>query len=147
MRDFWTVCIYELICERRELRCIAHQRSVDCSIENARLWPVGVGIGGIAAARKVAVVCPDLYARDAGTALHLAEEMAEKDTDREHYRSMMAVPIMVGPENNLWGVVVATSSKPSHFGGKALGLEPEETVRALAGIVALAVAVVSPKNS
>lgn len=146
MEDFWTVCVYKAISGEETgakdvLRCVAHQRSVECSKDDARKWPYGVGIGGIAWAKNDEVVEPDLTAAVPGSAFDTPKNMSKK-TDPEHYKSMFAVPISVFNHSTCWGVVVATSSRRRHFGAiDGYGVAPEETVRSLAGIVALAVAV------
>jgi len=71
---------------------------------------------------------------------------ARGDYDPVRYRSIGAVPIRLAASDPPWGVVVATSSRPGHFAGKNKlgGVQPEEDIRALAGMVALAIAVKQP---
>ena len=146
----WTLCIYravrDSIQEYVELELIAHDRSVACSKENARRWREGVGVGGLAYAKNDEVVVPDLDDPGVGTVFRLDEDLA-KPEDRDRYKSLFAVPVEVGQDKRPWGVVLATNDTPEFFGSdENVGVDPEEAVRALAGIVALAVAVCRTKN-
>ena len=137
----WTIGIYKTVqtAEGFELSLVAHDRSVQCEIENARRWPDGVGVGGIALAKNDEVVVPDLDDPALGTAFRLGDMM--KPEDRERYKSLFAVPVEVGRGSRPWGVVLATSDVPNYFGSDDnVGVDPEEAVRALSGIVALSVA-------
>ncbi len=143
--EIWTICIYKAVDNEgsgeRELRLIAHNRSVDCEIDNARPWKPGVGAGGVAFAKNDEVVVPDLDDPAVGTVFRL-EKALKKEEDGERYKSLFAVPVQVGSDEEPWGVVMATSNVPFHFGkNDHQGVEPEEAVRSLAGIVALVVAV------
>jgi hypothetical protein len=145
LTDFWTICVYRA--ERLEgelvLRLVAHDRSQDCDLADARTWKLGVGAAGIAFAKRDEVVVPDLEDDSVGTAFRLPVASRKVD-DNLRYRSMFAVPIIVGKfdaSNMPWGVAMATSSQPWHFGAEnAKGVKPEEGVRSLGAIVALAVA-------
>ena len=143
--DYWTICVYRTETSDKYdvpfLRCIAHERSVSCTLDEAREWPLGIGVGGAALAQNREVYVPDTSAHDVGNAYELAGEM-KKETDDDRYRSMVAVPVSVGEESLPWGIIIATSSSPRHFGAERVsGVHPEEAVRALAGIAALAVLV------
>jgi hypothetical protein len=81
-----------------------------------------------------------LDAPSTGTAFRLADS---KPDDKLHYKSLFAVPIFVGATEEVWGVAMATSNKAGHFGNPhTSGVQPEEAVRSLAGLTALAVSVV-----
>jgi len=145
LNEIWTVCVYKAekdeVSGEKQLRLVAHNRSVDCDIENARPWKPGIGVGGVAFAKNDEVVVPNLDDPAVGTAFRLEKAM-KKEEDIERYKSLFAVPVQVGDREEAWGVVMATSSVPHHFGNNEnVGVDPEEAVRALAGIVALAVAV------
>lgn len=148
--DYWTICVYRT--ERSDeqtipfLRCITQQRSVNCHLDEARIWPLGVGVGGAALAQNREVYVPDTRAHDVGNSYELSGDM-KKETDDDRYRSMVAVPVSVSEESVPWGIVIATSSSPRHFGADVVsGVPPEEAVRALAGIAALAVLVCDGKD-
>ncbi|MDP3262015.1 MAG: GAF domain-containing protein [Tabrizicola sp.] len=145
LTDFWTIGVYRAGREGDEtvLRLVAHDRSLDCDLAQARPWKLGVGAAGIAFAKRDEVVVPDLLDDSVGTAFRLPGAMI-KPEDNLRYRSMFAVPIVVGElgeGSQPWGVALATSSQPWHFGAESVrGVRPEEAVRSLAGIIALAVA-------
>lgn len=143
--DVWTICIYRARAvdgePLKELELIAHDRSVDCDIEKARRWREGVGVGGIALAKNDEVVVPDLDDPAIGNVFKLDGDLA-KPEDSDRYKSIFAVPIEVGSDQHAWGVVLATSNIPDYFGADDnVGVDPEEAVRALAGLIALSVAV------
>lgn len=89
---------------------------------------------------------PDLDDPAVGTTFRL-DDALRKPEDRERYKSIFAVPVQVGSDELPWGVVLATSNVPYHFGStETNGVDPEEGVRALAGVIALAVAVCRSNN-
>lgn len=143
--DIWTIGIYRALSSAeegaRELHLKAHRRSVNCDIAKARVWKEGVGVGGIALAKNDEVVIPDLDDAAMGTVFRLDKKM-RKEEDKTSYKSLFAVPVAVGSDTIPWGVVLATSNNPYHFGrDDNTGVDPEEAVRALAGVVAMVVAV------
>lgn len=143
--DTWTICIYRAYengkDDRRYLQCVAHDRSIDCELGKARIWAEGVGVVGAAFAKNDEVCVPDLLDPRAGT-VYRFDKTIKKDQDDQRYRSIFGVPISINPSERPWGAIVASSDRAHHFGAsEALGLEPEEAARALAGIVALAIAV------
>lgn len=143
MGEYWTICVYQTVqTDRgRELQCVAHDRSVKCDLKDARKWREGVGPGGIALAKNDEVVVPDVLDEAAGSAFRINSKLSKPD-DLHRYRSMCAVPISVGSSDVPWGVVLATSSNPRHFGASnSYGVSPEEGVRTVAGLCALLVAV------
>jgi GAF domain-containing protein len=145
--DCWTVCVYQAEPRadggRDVLRCIAHTRAIPCEISQARVWEEGVGVSGIAYATRQEIIVPDMRAAGLGSVFNVASDTRDYDSDR--YRSMAVVPVKVDGQLRPWGVVVATNDRENHFlleeGG---GLQSAEAVRALAGMVALAVAVSGP---
>ena len=141
--EHYTLCVYRArdnaITKQRELKCIAQARTIDCGIDDARVWPTGVGVAGAALARGTEVVVPDMGALQIGS---LYADTAKPD-DADRYRSIAAVPILASGHNNAWGVVVGTSDRADHFavGPDHPGVQTVEAVRALAGMVGLAVRV------
>ncbi len=143
--DTWTICIYQRLNgeagDPAFLKCVAHDRTVDCHIDDARTWKEGVGVGGMALAKDSEVVAPDILDPAAISLFQLSDGLVSA-VDRDRYRSLVAVPIHVGTDKWPWGVVVASSNRSDHFGYETEhgGVQSEEGARALAGIVALAVA-------
>lgn len=142
IKDTWTIGIYEA-CRDAEsgkivLRCIAQDRTVPCNIADARVWPEGIGVAGIAYSTASEKIIPDMSDPALGTAFQLKGNA--RDYDRQRYRSIVAVPIMVGSNKIPWGVAVATSDQPRHFYIEpADGVPTSEPVRAIAAMAALAV--------
>lgn len=141
--DRWTLGIYRATptpgSERATLKCIAHDRAIKCSVNDARAWPEGVGIAGIAYTNAREIVVPDLRAE--GMAAVFGPKDLVREYDAERYVSMVAVPIMVAGYEKPWGVVNATSDRAGHFSANsAPGFKPDEPIRALAAFVAMAVA-------
>jgi hypothetical protein len=149
IEDTWTICVYRA--ERREsnkamLRCIAHARKISCDIADARAWPEGVGITGVAYSMGNEVVIPDTSAPELGTIFTLKTNTREHD--RERYRSMVAVPIAIGAKSSPWGVAVVTTDRPHHFSTEpADGVPHAEPIRAIAAMAALAVKAVETRES
>jgi hypothetical protein len=125
-----------------ELRCIAQDRSIPCSLDRARTWPHGVGIGGSCFANCVEVIVPDLTDPAVGSAYRIPRAL-EKEGDAKKYRSMAAVPIILSDNGRPWGVVIGTSDQAGHFQVAAsevnIGPQATEALRALAGMIGLAV--------
>lgn len=147
LEEHWTVCVYKAGPDangRVELSCIQHERSDKCDIKSARKWPEGVGVAGYAYTNRKSIFVPDLESPELGSTFDLG--VKARDYDPVRYRSIGAVPIRLAASDPPWGVVVATSSRPGHFAGKNKlgGVQPEEGIRALAGMVALAIAVKQP---
>jgi hypothetical protein len=147
LEEHWTICVYQACPDagdRIVLSCVQHERSEKCDIASARKWPEGVGVAGYAYANKKSIFVPDLEAPEMGSTFDLGSQA--KDYDPVRYRSIGAVPIRLTTADPPWGVVVATSSRPGHFASKTKlgGVQPEEGIRALAGMVALAIAVKQP---
>jgi hypothetical protein len=139
--DEWTICVYKA--EQRvgapdQLRCIAHNRAINCDLSTARMWSEGVGVAGISYANRREVIVPDLRADNLGNLFNVDQNQRSYDENR--YRSFAVVPISLEPSAKPWGVVVATSSKPGHFSPHSEpGLKTAEAVRNLAGMIALAI--------
>jgi hypothetical protein len=120
------------------LECIAHARKIQCDLSNARAWPEGVGVAGVAFSMKNEITIPDMNAAELGTVFKLNAEARTYDYAR--YRSMVAVPIRVGSDDIPWGVAVVTSDKPHHFNVEPSdGVPTSEPIRAIAAMAALAV--------
>lgn len=143
LEEHWTVCIYraekDTATGKTDLGCIQHERTVDCDISEARRWPEGVGVAGYAFSNNKEILVPDLNAPELGTTFQLGERARIYDEVR--YRSIAAIPIRLA--DKVWGIAVATSSRPGHFSvqNDEGGVQAAEALRALASMVALAAAV------
>lgn len=148
----WTLVVYKAELDQADgktyLRCLAHDRAIDCEVTNARRWREGVGVAGMALAKDDEVAAPDIM-DPAAISLFGLNNGVLKPQDRERYRSMFAVPVRVGSDPTPWGVVLASSSLPEHFQAPELqnGVDEctmdghwAEAVRAVAGLVAVGVA-------
>lgn len=141
-RDRWTIGIYKAVIGtdgRAVLTCIAQRRAIECATSDARDWPEGVGIGGIAYVNAREIVVPDLRAE--GVQAVFGPRGMTRPYDSERYVSMVSVPIMVAGREKPWGVVNATSDSPGHFAAESRpGFKTDEPIRTLASFCALAVA-------
>jgi hypothetical protein len=58
--DTWTICIYEAQLDQESgkiiLRCIAHDRSIQCELAEARTWQEGIGVAGVAYAKANEII-------------------------------------------------------------------------------------------
>lgn len=139
--EHWTLGVYKAepdpeCCEL--LRCVATVRSTrSTNPGTARRWPTGVGFAGIVHARGSELMLADLADKALGNLDELPSNLV-RESDRSHYRSVAAVPVLI--RNVGWGVAVATSDRPGRFDVEdEAGVRGAEAVRALAGMVALAV--------
>ena len=93
--DTWTICVYEAQNDKESgkvvLRCVAQDRSIHCSIDEARVWQEGNGVVGVAYSNARQIIVPDMYAPELGTTFSLTEN--SRAHDRERYHSMAAVPL------------------------------------------------------
>lgn len=139
--DEWTICVYKAEYKTNapdDLKCIAHNRAIDCELDKARTWAEGVGVAGICYANRREVIVPDLRADNLGNLFNV--DANQRTYDETRYRSFAVVPILLDTNSKPWGVVVATSSKPGHFSPHSEpGLNTAEAVRILAGMIALAI--------
>lgn len=146
MSDTWTIVVYKNI--RKDdgyqyLKPIAHDRSIECDLKDAREWKEGIGVGGMALAKDDQVVAPDILAPAAASLFSLNNGTFRQE-DLVRYRSLVAVPVNVVDDDRPWGVVLASSNVANHFQG---GTERDEELldrtdpmRVLADLVAVAVA-------
>lgn len=147
--DRWTLGIYKAVPAKEpgkmELKCIAHKRAIECKVEEARVWPEGVGIAGIAYTNSREIVLPDV--RSEGLRAVFGPKGLTRPYDADRYVSLVAVPINVAGHAKPWGVVNATSDRSGHFSAESRpGFKTDEPVRALAAFVALAVASIEAQD-
>lgn len=141
--DTWTIGVYKAIptaqSDRFALKCIVHRRAIECKIEDARVWPEGVGIAGICFSNEKEIVIPDMHIE--GISAIFGPRDLARAYDGQRYASMVSVPIMVAGRQRPWGVVNATSNRSGHFSTESgPGFKTDEPIRALAAFIALAIA-------
>lgn len=141
MSDYFTICVYQVEQRSgyRELVCKAQLRSIECDIQTARRWREGIGAAGICLAKGQEVVVPDLLAEALGSMYAIPE----KKVDDDRYRAIVAEPIYANGEDQIWGVLVATSSVPNHF--SVDGRRYVNVAQSLAGMISLAVKLMRSK--
>ena len=107
--------------------------------DGGRNWKMGQGYTGGAWHRAETNANGDVVLSDT-TPEHIAQEypVAGRDPDRErHYRSVAAIPILIRHNNEVWGVVTATSDRVGMFDRSGPGLQNVEMIRDVARIAAL----------
>lgn len=128
------------------LHCIAHLRKIPCDLSEARPWPEGVGVAGIAYSMNHEIIIEDMSSPDALAMFDLRS--FSRSYDKERYASMAAVPITIGSNPKPWGVAVVTSDQRSHFSNEpSYGVATAEPIRAIAAMTALAVKAAETKGS
>ncbi len=147
--DRWTLGVYKAIpaleAGKMQLKTIAQKRAIECTLDDARVWPEGVGIAGICYTNGREIVLPNLRAE--GMQGVFGPRNLTREYDTERYVSMVAVPVKVAGRDRPWGVVVATSDQAGHFSTDSQpGFKNDEPVRALAAFIALAVAMMDAQD-
>lgn len=142
IKDIWTICIFMAQpaqeSGKTELRCVAHLRKIPCDTSQARIWPEGVGVAGIAYSTNHEIIIQNMAAPEHDEVFKLGSNAREYDGKR--YASMVAAPINVGADPKPWGVAVVTSDRPNHFVRETLyGVATAEPIRAIASMTALAI--------
>lgn len=144
--DRWTVCIYKSrVAETgsRELKIVAHIRAIECDIRAARVWPEGVGFGGISLSTGEEIIVGDLNHPTISQIFGVGVPQGKPD-DASIYKSGIACPVYIGDTQKPWGVVTATNSRVDHFvDANDVGVQNSEAVRALAEMAAMIVALSS----
>lgn len=143
MSDRWAVCVYQAVRDdegRVLMRCIAHLRSIEKPISQARSWPEGIGVAG-----QSYSLCREISVNSGGGMLSrktypLPVELS-RVYDNDRHRSIAAVPIIVGSDVKPWGVVASSCDVSEHFPDvDQPGIQTIEAMRALSGMIALSVA-------
>lgn len=145
LSDQWTLCIYKAVQDVSShqiiLKCIACDRYDGCKVDQARSWPEGKGVAGVAYMNQREVIIPDMQQDGFASVFDLRDNASlYRQYDAERYRSIAAMPIKVNGLSKPWGVVVATNDRSGHFeSDSGHGIKTAEVVRALARNVAIAV--------
>lgn len=142
IKDIWTICVFmaqpDSESGKVSLRCVAHMRKIPCDISQARSWPEGVGVAGIAYSTNHEIIIQDMSSPEVSAVFDLGAQARSYDKDR--YASMVAVPVTVGANPKPWGVAVVTTDRPDHFSPEpSYGVATAEPIRAIASMTALAV--------
>jgi hypothetical protein len=142
--DLFTLTIFKrearTAAEGERMHPIAREWTDPAAADGGRSWEKGKGYTGVlwsmaSANRKISLVEPD-------TSLEGVREKYPVDTadlQRENrYRSIASFPITIGPDDGIWGIVTATSSRPLVFDHRGdLARQSVETVRDVALIAGL----------
>ena len=112
--DYLNISLYEYSDTDKKLHCIACYRSPPFDSGGPyRSWNSGEGHVGRTFELKREWVCPDT--RDPNVANWFEPSLKnKKDTDKERYISLIAVPIAVDVDRPL-GVIIVTSDQPQRF--------------------------------
>lgn len=136
--EFFTVTIF-----RREgdemVRIAAEWTDPALAGKDGRAWKKGRGYTGGAWHKAEGNPNGDVIISDTRPK-HVAREypVDNRDPDREAlYKSVAAIPILIRNNNEVWGVVTATSDRVGMFAQEGPGLQNVETIRDIARIAAL----------
>lgn len=81
---------------------------------NSRSWASGEGFSGAAWARSQEVILSDTTSTEADGAFFVSPENVI-DGDSRKYRSLISLPLKVGADNAVWGVLTITSDRANRF--------------------------------
>ena len=115
--DVWSIAIYQARNDgdgKKELVLVAAERALKGALGNARSWPQGEGVPGIANQQRYPLSIPDIHDPATG-GLFEPSPARRRSYDANRYRAVLAVPIKVAAGDDNWGVLVATSDVPRHF--------------------------------
>lgn len=138
----WTLCAYKAISDtsgKDKLQLVAHKRAIECDKGQARSWEEGVGVTGICYSMESEVIVPELQSQGIGSLFNVGRRSRPYDASR--HQSIIAVPIQVDKGQRPWGVLTASSDCPEHFLPNEPGVQHAEGARALAGALALGIAI------
>ena len=109
---------------------------------NAREWRLNEGLVGTVWATKRDAIIKDYRDARVPQDYPMPDEL-KRDYDADRYRSMAAVPIIVGPQKEIWGVVAASSDVTGRFTRDPQNDKTQavDTIRALSRASALLVAI------
>ena len=114
--------------------------------KSARDWYLGEGFTGLAWKEKGEVIVKDATDTEHGQRYDISTAK-ELPSDKEKYISVAAIPIKVGTQDDVWGVVTATSNKVGRFMRRPNDIHSQnvDTVRVLARLIASQVAIKAAK--
>ncbi len=143
--DVFTVSIF-----RREgnqmVRIAAEWTDPELAGSGGRNWRKGQGFTGAAWHKAEANPNGEVILADTAHDYILSEyPVPDRDPRRERlYRSVASIPILIRHNNEVWGVVTATSDRPGVFDRSGPGLQNVDVVRDVARIAALLAGLNSP---
>lgn len=144
----WTIGIYKAEQSddnQSELVLVAKLRAIDCDISRARRWPAGTGLVGIAFTGRKGVTVENV--NDPQIRELIGANDQARIGDETRYVSYAIAPILVGPSDTPWGIVIATSNQEGHFSPEeGPGIKTDEAVRAIAGMMEIGVAFLEAKT-
>lgn len=136
--EFFTVSIFR--CEEdRMTRIAAEWTNPELAGNGGRNWKKGQGYTGGAWLRAETNPNGDVVLSDTSPD-HIAHEypVEGRDPQRERlYMSVAAIPILIRHNNEVWGIVTATSDRVGMFDRTGPGLQNVEMIRDIARIAAL----------
>jgi hypothetical protein len=118
--DFFTVTIFQrqtIDDHEVMVRVAVEWTDPQRALAGRRTWKLGFGYTGVAWQRALTNPNGDVIIEDTFTEEAQNQYPVEKrDPAREAlYRSVAAIPILTGPENDVWGIVTATSDRVGMF--------------------------------
>jgi hypothetical protein len=137
----WTISVYQASGSPAVLRRLLTRRPQQIEpIPPSREWPTGQGHVGTTFARKFELVLVDVIDPSVRAVVQAPPEKVRPGDD-QRYRSIAAVPVLLGSSREPWGVTIASSSVPGQFSPAdgSEGWEHAEPVRILAGMIALTI--------
>lgn len=142
--DQWTLCVYKAVEDTRsgeqKLKLIAHRRAIECKVEDARSWKVGVGVAGISYQRKRELVIPNMA--EPGLDVVFEPGPNAREYDRTRYQSIISLPIFVNGREEPFGVVTATNDRVGYFSSQPLPeFRHDDPIRRFAELIGLVVGV------
>lgn len=143
-RERWAFSVFRRVGEGEAevmQRIAVHWADRDGEQREGRSWKKQQGFTGWAWHDNAEVIVQDVNAVEEGGKFHAAPGMAHQD-DNQRYVSAAAIPIKVGTNDELWGVVTATSNVAGRFKRNPHDVRSQnvETVRVLARLIATQVA-------
>lgn len=145
--EYWTLSVFEV--QNDQLVRIAAAWADRAGEQSAgRSWKKGEGYSGVAWRDGAEVIEEDTSDPRAMRRYVVSSERS-REYDVERYRSVAAVPIFAGSDQQIWGVATATSDRLGRFKDEPPQGEVQavDMVRDVAGIMALlAVAGIAPRR-
>jgi hypothetical protein len=100
--------------EQRLVRLVNRCADRNDEKRTSRSWASGEGFSGAAWARSQEVILSDTASTEANEAFFVSPENVS-DADTRKYRSLISLPLKVGADNAVWGVLTITSDRANRF--------------------------------